>query len=464
MPKQKIKGLWWRSDAPDKKLQGEVGYGPTVGAKVDLFGDINGGFPQHKPTKRFALHGLTLNNKPVTLFECFVTKTKRHIPGGVSCVVESNFGIVGTHVAQPSDIQFKAVSVRFTGLRDWTWVSGIEHKYEQEPAKAVFTYKAPADVVVGRFGNLTAKLEFSADISPGPGKQSIEEKCLLKIEAGALAPYSAFEKLFHGFQKFLSFALQRPSYAIEIIGKTDVPRQIIQGRKLYEDHLIIRHLSMREWGREELIPQDTLFTLSELAEPLEDAMGRFFSKRERLQVPIDLYLSTIYHPDQLLRARFLTLAQAIEAYHRVSMPGKYVDDKTYYKGLMKVLLEAIPRELDLGFRSALENKLKYLHEFSLRKRVEALAQKYATVLGKLLGPAENFASTVSELRNQLIHAESSSDPRAEVDWKKQWDLSEKMALLLETCFLDEVGFGESRIKKIVSSRSQRARSVHFGTF
>ena len=87
------------------------------------------------------------------------------------------------------------------------------------------------------------------------------------------------------------------------------------------------HLSIREWDREELIPQDTLFTLSELSDPLENVIRCYFLKRDRLQVPVDLYMSTIYHPDQLLRARFLTLVQAIEAYHRVSMPGKYMDEK-----------------------------------------------------------------------------------------------------------------------------------------
>jgi len=463
MPEQKIKGWWWRLDAPDKRLQGEIAYGATIGATVDLFGHIYDALDECRPTERFTLHGLTLNDKPVTLFDCVVTKSNRHIPGGVSSVVESNFGIVGLHVARVADIQFKTVSVRFNGLRDWTWISGIEHKYEQEPPKAVFSYEAPADVLVGRFDNLTAKLEFSADISPGPGKQSIEEKCLLKIEADALAPYFAFENLFHGFQEFLSLALQRPSYAMEIIGNTDTPKQIIQGKKLYEDLLIIRHLSIREWDREELIPQDTLFTLSELSDPLENVIRCYFLKRDRLQVPVDLYMSTIYHPDQLLRARFLTLVQAIEAYHRVSMPGKYMDEKTYDTGLRELLWQAIPATIDADFREALKNKLKYLHEFSLRKRIEALTHKYTTVIGKLLGSAADFASTTSELRNRLTHPEPSHGG-AKLDYKLLWHLSEKIALLLETCFLDEFGFSENRIKEIVRSRSQRARHVHFGAF
>jgi hypothetical protein len=464
MVAQKIKGTWWRSDAADKKLQGEVAYGATTGATVDLFGHIYEGFGELERTERFTLHGLTLNSKPITLFDCVVSKATMHMPGGVSCVVKSSFGIVGMHVARAADIKLKTVSVAFNGLRDWTWISGIQTRYEREPWQAVFTYKAPADVLVGRFGNLTATLDFSADISPGGGKLSLKENCLLKIEGDSLAPYSAFENLFHGFQEFLSLALQRPVYTMEIIGHSDVPKQIIQGKKLYEDCLIIRHLSIRKWDREELIPEDALFTLSELGVPLEEIIRCYFLKRDRLQAPIDLYMSTIYHPDQLLRATFLTLVQAIEAYHRASMHGKYIDDETYASGLRELLRKAIPSTTAHDFRNALENKLKYLHEFSLRKRLVTLAEKYHAIIGELLGQAEQFASSASELRNYLTHPEPSSGSFMKTDWKAQWQLSEKMALLLETCFLDELGFTENQIRKIVRSRSERARHIHFGAF
>ena len=464
MAEQRIKGNWWRIDAPDQKLPGEITYSATVGATVDLFGHIYEGFGQPGRTERFTLHGLTLNNKPITLFECVVAKSTRHMPGGASCFVESSFGIVGMHVAEAADIQFKTASIAFNGLRDWTWMSGIQSKYEQEPPQAVFTYKAPTDVLVGQFDNLTAKLEFSADISPGSGKLLVKENCRLKIEADSPSPYTAFENVIRGFQEFLCLALQRPSYAIEIIGHGDVPKQIIQGNELYEDFLIIQHLAIQKWDREELIPQDTLFTLSELGGPLEDVIKRYFLKRDRLRVPVDLYMSTIYHPGQLLRARFLTLAQAIEAYHRGSMNGKYVDDKVYASRLRELLWKAVPATIDPDFRDALKNKLNYLHEFSLRKRLEILAEKYHTTIGKLLGPVGQFASSVTEFRNYLTHPDPSSRSIVKIDWKTQWQLSEKMALLLETCFLDELGFSEKQILEIVRSRSQRARHVHFGGF
>src|SRR5205823_10981091 len=122
--------------------------------------------------------------------------------------------------------------------------------------------------------------------------------------------------------------------------------------------------------------------------------------RQLLKPSMDLYLSTLYNPTQLARAEFLTLAQSVEGYHRVSMPGKYISDDGYMP-VQEALWNAIPSQVSADFRQSLKNRLKYLHEFSLRKRIEALAEKYESILGNLLGPAKILASSISDVRNKL---------------------------------------------------------------
>ena len=463
MSDEKIKGVWWRADAPDKKLQGEITYSPTSGATVDIFGHIYEEFDDKTQTKRFTLHGLTLRNKAVSLFDCAVANSRIHIPGGRSCIIKSVFGVVGAHFHEPSEIRFKKVFVNYNGLRDWTWTSGIQTTYEEKPRRAIFTYQVPDDAEVGQFGDLSGKLSYSSTTSLGGATLSIKEDCQLIIDAVGLTTYAPFENLFHTFQHFLSLALQRPVYAVQIIGRIDVPREVIEGHELYEEFLIIRKLSIKDWDREELIPDDLLFTLPELGAPLRKVFGTFFSQHERLKPSLDLYLSTVYNPEQSSRVEFLTLAQGLEGYHRVSMAGKYIDDAAYQSGLQQILTAAIPAEIDPGFRTSLRNKLKYLHEFSLRKRIEGLAQRHASIVGNLLGSPRDFGSLVSELRNQLTHPDSSSGSGV-IDYKRLWHLSEKMALLLEVCFLDDLGFQHDRIRQIVNSRSQRARRIHFASF
>jgi Apea-like HEPN len=249
---------------------------------------------------------------------------------------------------------------------------------------------------------------------------------------------------------------------LHVSGHIDEPREVIQGHPIFEEFLVIRQLSKGDFSPTGLLPHDMLFTLSELEESPRIVLSNFFSNYDRLRPALDLYMSTLYHPDQLVRLRFLTLAQSAEAYPRVSMPGKYMDDEQYNNGLGKLLWDTIPHEIATSFRAALKNKLKYLNEYSLRKRIEILAREHAEIIGKLLGSPAEFADSVSELRNKLTHPEPSSDALGKTEWKELWHLSEKLALLMEACFLTEFGFGKDRIRDIMQTRSERARRVHFG--
>jgi len=458
---EKVKGIWWRQEAPERQLQGEIKYGPASGATVDLFGHISAKFERNL-SQRFTLQGVTFQGKKVTLFDAFVATSQLSMPGSTWCTAGSSSGIIGGHYAQPADVRFKDVRVQLDGLRDWTWTSGIEHRHETEPTRAVFTYKVPDAIHLGKIKDLTAALEFSGSVSPGVGKLSIKEDCALVLEADALTQYEEFTDVFHPFQHFLSFALQRPALALHVSGHIDEPREVIQGHPIFEDFLAIRQLSKSDFSSKTLLPHDMLFTLSELEESSQKVLSNFFLNYDRLRPALDLYMSTLYHPDQLVRLRFLTLAQCGEAYHRVSMPGKYMDDEQYNNGLRKLLWDTIPREIDAAFRAALKNKLKYLNEYSLRKRIETLASEHAEIVGNLLGAPDEFAASVSELRNRLTHPEPSSDALGKTEWKELWHLSEKLALLMEACFLTEFGFGKDRIRNIVQTRSERARRVHFG--
>ena len=88
-----------------------------------------------------------------------------------------------------------------------------------------------------------------------------------------------------------------------------------------------------------------LFSLKELDPSAEAILRQFFSNYGKLRPALDLYMSTVYHPEQLVRVRFLTLAQCIEAYHRVTAGGKYMPDDEYNDGLKNILLNALPAQL-----------------------------------------------------------------------------------------------------------------------
>jgi hypothetical protein len=179
---------------------------------------------------------------------------------------------------------------------------------------------------------------------------------------------------------------------------------------------------------------------------------------------MDLYFTTVHHKFPLPRVRFLMLAQSLEADHRATMPEKYVSDESYNTGLRKLLWDAIPKDPETtgkDFLASLGGKLDHLHQFSLRKRLKELTAKHSPILESLIGTPEAFSAAVADRRNQLTHATEQNQGAAD-DYRTLWVLCDKMGLLLEVCFLDEIGFTHDRLKQIVTTRSNRARSVHQG--
>lgn len=461
--KTTIKAICWRADAPEMRLQGELSYGPTDGAELDLYGQFHDAFDEKKSLERFTLHGLNYKNKPFSLFNSLVSGGEIHLPGGKSCKIASVFGVLGGHYTSPEEILFKKVEVEFTGLIEWTCITGIGVKIEENPRSLTVTYKIPATVDLGKIGPFSARLEISSHAQPSFHSFNIKENCTFVLEAEQMQPYLKFEEYIYSFQLFLSLAIQHPVRALQIIGNIDKPREVVQEIPIFEDFLIIRKMSKLDWEGDQLIPQFLLFNLHDLHPSPAAIFGKFVERKEKIRAAIDLYFSTIYNNGGLPRVEFLTLAQSLEAYHRASMPGKYENDVTYKNGLRAKLWNVVPTppDIDTAFRSALSRKLDYLNEFSLRKRLKELALKHANILQELIGTAENFSGIVSELRNNLTHlGEGEENP--DKDYRKIIKYSEMMALLLEVCFLDELGFEQVIIKEIIFNRSKRARRIYQG--
>ena len=64
-----IKGLWWLAETPEKKIAGEITYGPATGSRLSVFDYFFQG-PRFEP---FTVWGITAKGKPLSLFNCRTT-------------------------------------------------------------------------------------------------------------------------------------------------------------------------------------------------------------------------------------------------------------------------------------------------------------------------------------------------------------------------------------------------------
>lgn len=287
----------------------------------------------------------------------------------------------------------------------------------------------------------------------------MSETCTFTIKAKSPTHYDTFGELIQKFQHFIALGVSQPIYALSIKARIDKHVERSEDKKDPKICEIIRKLSPSDDVNKKIFPQEMQFCLGDLKPDAAVYIKRFFEKYHLLKPVCDLYFSTRYNQNMYVSQRFLALAHAVEAYHRTFIGGKYQSNDEYQSGLQKTLEEALPKNMDADFKASLKNKFKYLHEFSLRKRLQDICKRFVDSIKPFLGEPAEFAGETSELRNLLTHRDPTDESRPEIpDWTEIWLKCEQLSLLLEVCLLHELGFSEQSISTLFP-RNQRAKRI-----
>jgi hypothetical protein len=217
-------------------------------------------------------------------------------------------------------------------------------------------------------------------------------------------------------------------------------------------------VGFRDRGRhvkEERRSWDMLFTLPDIGVEAERAIFRWFSRAELLRPIYDLYFGTLFQRGAYIHQRFLSLAQALESYHRRTIGGKHISEEDF--GVLLAQLTDVVNGAGDGItrdaRASFINKLKYFNEVSLRRRLKDLLRNLAGLDALLIRNSSRFVDRVVDTRNYYTHYDAASEAGA-VPEQDLYLLCSQMQFLLELCFLRELGLSDSTIDALVQ-RHQR---------
>jgi hypothetical protein len=120
-----------------------------------------------------------------------------------------------------------------------------------------------------------------------------------------------------------------------------------------------------------------------------------------------------------------------------------------YTHIHKTLNKAIPQEVKDDFRKSIKQKLKYLNEFSLRKRLKEILEKCGDVVNIIIHDNERFIEDVVKTRNFLTHYDKNIEMEAKSD-EDLIKLVQKLKFILEICFLIELEIPVETITSLIS--------------
>ena len=412
------RGMWWFPQHPDDQFPGILKFDPVEGATldvlgnsliapiVDTYGTLEIGDLKMAPDNVVIdiICGY-MDGHPVTLYKCRQAGFDLAVGyEGTRFIVQVVF--IGCHYENDEDVVFDSISINYTDLENWFGVTGftggfklaeaeggfVEGKYDYSPPTEI-SYRVDNMSIVFRH-ELEVVSDFFVDIHA-------RQRTFVEIKPDIPMHYNDYHRapIYH-VRNLLTLGTGNAVLPLVVKGrKTDCVREV-KGKVFPQDIYILYapkggEISQRKIGR-----WDMLFRYTDIADDFAIYLGNWLAKATNLRAVFDLYFGTFYIPSMYSYLEFLTLAQAIEAYHRHVYGGAYMS-KDEYEPIRQALIDAIPVNLEKSHRESLKKRIEYGYECSLRKRIKhilvVILKPYKNVVDRLIGSRVKRRSVHSRL-------------------------------------------------------------------
>lgn len=460
-----LNGIWWIPQKPALKIAGTLRYDSTEGASLDLIGT----FKNLPDLTNVSAPDIVLGfagGKAVTLYKCIESRTNMSMSVGAPVMTLTSYFVnivfLGHHFQKEEDLVFETISVNYSYLEEWTRITGIKFGLTTDNSQRLVKYDASysfPDKVVVKPGDFDLTITYSFK-DGGDRLKNIEFIQTTYLEISPRLPINFNEyhsKFLYHLQNLLSLGIGRAVYPLEIKGKnSNCKIELENGKTVLKDIGVFYRLGKMPEFSKKLHPHDMFFCYSDIASEFEKCLKNWFSKSELLAPVYDLYFATLYNPAMYLQHEFLSLTQSIESYHRRVFGGEYIS-KDEYKPILEALKASIPAEIDSGFRESLKHRMQYLHEYSLRKRLEKIIEFCGNTLDRVIQNKGGFIEDVYNTRNFLTHYDMSLKEKAKKG-EELYKRTKQLKFLIEICLLKELSLSDENISKLIS-RDQRYHHI-----
>jgi hypothetical protein len=454
-------GYWWLPNNPGKTIAGTLKFDPINGGSLDLLGSFQD-FPEFGKVFDVDIILGFVDGKKITLYRCYATGSNMSLTAGGPVSLKSSFLVnvvfLGHHFEKNEDVVFKSLSVSYSYLEDWTQITGFQFTLQPDKENHLSQYEVKykfPDKVEVKIGDTNLSFDYSFRDGGDKIKEfKLVQTTFLKIEPPVACHIDAYFRdfLYHA-QNFISLGVGRAVYPLVMKGKNENCKiELEKGRTAYNDIEVFYKAKEFQEPLKKLHPLDMVFFFGDVKDEFEKYLNNWFKKAELILPVYDLYFATLYSSKMYLQHEFLSLVQALEVYHRRVYGGKYVSDENF-KDVYAKLVDAIPAETENDFKASLTGKMKYLHEYSLRKRLKKITDDLSGVVGILIKDVGSFIDDIESTRNFLTHYDKSLEAKKR-DGKELYMLTEQMKFLLEMCFLLEMGMPIDKVKQL-ATRNQR---------
>ena len=397
-PEREISGTLSISDGGNVKL--ELTHPGYTNIKA-LFGDNTDGY---------RIFGHVEKDGPVTLDQCrYVTEERSmvHDRWTTSHVIWANRAFIGFSYNEDPGPRFNTVIFSIEGIDEWVGISGIEVDEDLEKWALTISYNQPEEVSLNLHNGMQLLITFVPTFPGLPSAKSAEvsQKTYFKLVSQEERELDEFTSIAEKITAFLCFVMNEIVYFDEVTATSDKLLRNIGGSRAVSIYFPSWPYSK---DKPKINESDMLFRFTDRQNRVESVINKWIENYEQIAPALDLSFLTKTRTLPTWNIQFLTLVQALEAYHRRTSDGK---------------------------------------EIALRNRIEEMIEPFDYFIDNERRPS--LIDSIVKTRNYLTHYDLRLQPKAAKGVGLQF-LCRKIDTLFRLHFLKLIGFNKQEINSIVN--------------
>ena len=401
-----LSGYFWLPSDEENKLYGTLKVEDGGKIELEVLGSFNKSLKDYANDDREIerIVGETEHGY-VTLEKCFAITSNFRVGRGIS-KNRIHVSILYNKVMYEEDeiILFDTFSFSVDGLNEWLNIRKI--KTDTLSNTYLIKHKEIENIEYNLVENI--KLEFQIRVTTHMAhyESSMKQSSRIKLISKEKKPLKYFSEFANKIVKFLSFAIDERINIKDIkVTNSDIFREC--NDKKYPIKIEVYSQIMHFFKDTFEIKSHTmLFKYTDIQESFEEKINNWINSYRIIEPALNLFFSVRYSPSQYVESEFLSLAQALETYHR-----------QLYK-------------TEMNLQKRLEEIINPLHEYIDSDEVR-----------------EKLIENIKVTRNYYTHYDDRLINRA-TPCEELSHLSKKMEGILQLSFLEKIGFDEVEIRKI----------------
>ena len=436
-------GYWWLPEDSSRRYPGRLSFDQRDGARLEL--SIQEETPSFtRANEEYPLiHGVTNRGREISLAHCYSTNDRWSHVGISTQTIFGHFVFDGFHLPSVESANIRSISATVPFLSSWLGSTGIDVTHSKDFKNFDISYRQPPPFTA----RITPSIQIKISVSPasiplagGLGAEvKIQEKLWVSLEPVTPQPYRQLLDSLQIVFDFFTFCCMGLCSAEDIQLKGDFsPRTLTNGATIYPTanlHFMPVYSSKKKRFSH---PMDLLLKCSDLAGHVEPVLSRWMKCSHDLKAVRVLYLSALYGEHTYIENKFLLICQAAEVFHRQFRGGEYMDSAKYDKEVLPLLISRIPTDLPAELSEVVRQRLGYLNEFSLGKRLKELVSENKDIIVELVPEIKEVLGTIVAARNRFTHF-SAKQGHGDISGEKILYCVYVLRVIVDLSVLKEVG-------------------------